>query len=180
MSFPVFASGDVLNASDMNSVGLWLVKTQAVGATPVPSVTVTGAFSADYDNYLIQISGGVASGNIDLRFNFDGNTASYYSAFVGMSYGGGSPFGLGRSNLAYFDFAGGGSTSNIFASFQILSPFLAKQSGFVSSYVVSNAAGSTVLGSGYHDSATSFTGFRIQTSSGTLTGGTIRVYGMKN
>jgi len=41
MTFPVFASGDVLNASDMNGVGLWLVKTQAVGSG-VASVTVTG------------------------------------------------------------------------------------------------------------------------------------------
>ena len=46
MSFPVFASGDVLNASDMNGVGLWLVKTQTIG-TGVSSVVVTGAFSAD-------------------------------------------------------------------------------------------------------------------------------------
>jgi len=56
MSFPSFASGEVLTAADMNAVGLWLVKTQTVG-TGVPSVVVTDAFSANYDNYLVTISG---------------------------------------------------------------------------------------------------------------------------
>ena len=57
---PTFSSGAVLTAAQMNSVGMWLVKTQTVG-TAVSSVTVTGAFSADYDNYLILMSGGTGS-----------------------------------------------------------------------------------------------------------------------
>ena len=57
MSYPVFASGDVLNASDMNGVGLWLVKTQVIG-TAVSSVTVTSAFTTDYDQYMITVTGG--------------------------------------------------------------------------------------------------------------------------
>ena len=55
MTYPVFATGDVLNASDMNAVGLWLVKTQTIGSG-VGSVAVTGAFSADYDNYKIIVT----------------------------------------------------------------------------------------------------------------------------
>jgi hypothetical protein len=38
---PDFSSGAVLTAAQMNSVGLWLVKTQTVGTT-VSSVAVTG------------------------------------------------------------------------------------------------------------------------------------------
>jgi hypothetical protein len=38
---PDFSSGAVLTAAQMNSVGLWLVKTQTVG-TAVSSVAVTG------------------------------------------------------------------------------------------------------------------------------------------
>ena len=185
---------DVNDAVEKIETYMGLVKVIPTGATNgtvgstgnvtigngVSSVTVSGAFSSLYDNYKIMISGGVGSGNNDLYFNFDGNTAGYYSAFTGFAYGGGSLFGINRSNIAYFDFAGGSSTSNIFANFEIMSPFLTKQSGYTSIYVVPNTSGSTVTGSGFHNNTSSFTGFRIATSAGTLTGGTIRVYGYRN
>ena len=65
MTYPVFASGDVLNASDMNAVGMWLVKTQTIG-TAVSSVQVTNAFSTNYRNYLILLDGGVGSTSSDI------------------------------------------------------------------------------------------------------------------
>ncbi len=80
MSYPVFATGDVLNASDMNAVGLWLVKSQTIG-TGVSSVTVTGAFSANYDRYKITVSGGVASTPLDIRLTL-GSTATGYYGFL--------------------------------------------------------------------------------------------------
>jgi hypothetical protein len=60
---PDFTTGAVLTAAQMNAVGLWLVKTQTVGSA-VPDVTVTDAFSADYDNYKILYTGGTASGAV--------------------------------------------------------------------------------------------------------------------
>jgi len=173
MPVPDFSPGEVLTAAAMDSIGLWLVKTQTIG-TGVSSVTVTGAFSSSYENYLIQIAGGVGSTDLDLRFNFDGNTANYYTGAIGHPYAtaSGNAFGLGRNNLAYWDFAGNANNNNIYMNVTILSPFLAKKSGFISTDVVGNTAGSTVYASGFHDSATSFTGFRLQTSTGTLTGGT--------
>ena len=94
MSYPVFASGDVLNASDMNGVGLWLVKTQTIG-TGVSSVTVTGAFSADYDNYVITVTGGTASANGSVRLQMNTSTGSTYS--MAGTYGN---FGV-NSGLTY-------------------------------------------------------------------------------
>ena len=58
MTYPTFTNGQVLPASDLNAIGLWLVKSQTVG-TGVSSVTVSNAFSADFDNYRIIYSGGV-------------------------------------------------------------------------------------------------------------------------
>jgi hypothetical protein len=181
MPVPDFSPGEVLTAAAMDSIGLWLVKTQTIGAG-VSSVTVTGAFSADYDNYKIQIAGGVGSTDLDLRFNFDGNTANYYTGVIFHPYSiaSGNAGGIGRNNLAYWDFAGGASTSNIYLNCDVLSPFLAKKSGYSVQTVVGNTGGSGLVATGFHDSATSFTGFRLQTSSGTLTGGTIRVYGYRN
>jgi len=49
MTYPVFASGDVLNASDMNAVGLWLVaSTTFSGST---GVEMSNCFSSSYTNY---------------------------------------------------------------------------------------------------------------------------------
>ena len=181
MPVPDFSPGEVLTAAAMDSIGLWLVKTQTIG-TNEASVTVTNAFSADYNNYKIIITGGVGSTDLDLRFNFDGNTAGYYTGAMFHPYGiaSGNAGGIGRNNLAYWDFAGGASTSTIDANFDVSNPFAAKKSGFKTSYSVGNTGGSGVVATGFHDSATSFTGFRLQTSTGTMTGGTIRVYGYRN
>jgi hypothetical protein len=180
MPVPDFSPGEVLTASAMDSIGLWLVKTVTIG-TGVSSVPVSGAFSADFDNYLIQISGGIGSTDVDLRFNFDGSTAGYYTAAVGHPYGtaSGNAFGIGRNNLAYWDFAGNASTSNIYMNINVASPFLAKKAGYSSADVVGNTLGSGLYASGFHDSTASFTGFRLQTNTGDITGGTIRVYGYR-
>ena len=66
MTYPSFSAGEVFRAQDANAVGLWLVKSQTIG-TGVSSVTVTDAFSADYDSYKIVISGGVGSATAVLR-----------------------------------------------------------------------------------------------------------------
>jgi len=55
-------------ATPTSASGLTFIKSQTIGSA-VSSVTVTGAFSATYDNYLITINGGAGSGW----------TASYYS-----------------------------------------------------------------------------------------------------
>ena len=51
---PDFTAYTSLAAASLNKVGLWLVKTQAVGSG-VSSVTVSSCFSADYDNYLVTV-----------------------------------------------------------------------------------------------------------------------------
>ena len=61
---PTYTAGEILTSADMNDVstlgnyqGLFHIKTQTIG-TAVSSVTVTGAFSSDFDNYLITVTGG--------------------------------------------------------------------------------------------------------------------------
>ena len=182
MSFPVFASGDVLNASDMNGVGLWLVKSQTVG-TGVSSVTVTNAFSADYDSYRIvytgftgSASGGVlymrcvTSGGSDNASNWKGNTFFVFTGATG---------GLNNANTtsgANSEIAGIGPKVSS-AVFEVTGPFLAQntQVSFSSAEDVYWRTGASIL-----DNNTSYTGMKILPATGTLTGGTIRVYGYRN
>lgn len=180
MSFPVFASGDVLNASDMNAVGLWLVKSQAVGSG-VSSVTVTGAFSANYDNYRIIYEGGVGSAQhvITVQLKVSGGSASstgYYQGFSGYTFAGAAT-GAGVNNGSSFVYSGGGDTGYSHATFDLFGPFDARYTKIGGSMWYSTYAGSMA---GVHAVSTSYADFIIAPNTGTLTGGTIRVYGYRD
>jgi hypothetical protein len=177
MSFPVFASGDVLNASDMNGVGLWLVKTQTVGSG-VSSVTVSGAFSSEYENYYVTWTGGSQSADTNVGLQLGSTTTGYYGAFLYGINTVNSPFAAAVLNAASFTFFAGGNTNGSQGSATIYGPNLAKKT-----YMDSDVNGySTVSGhfNGREDSNTQHTSFTIIPNSGTLTGGTIRVYGYRN
>jgi hypothetical protein len=165
----------------MNQVGLWLVKTQTIGSA-VSSVTVTDAFSADFDAYKITITGGVASTAAHLRFNFSGNTAGYYSANTFVFYSGGfvDASSVGNNNAANWARVGYGSTNVLGLNMELLNPFAAQQASFSAMAGEFGTGGASLSTAGWHNNASSFTGFVISPASGTLTGGIIRVYGYRN
>ena len=180
MTFPVFASGDVLNASDMNAVGLWLVKTQTIG-TAVSSVTVTGAFSSDYENYRIIVNGGVGSNTTDGRLTLGSTATGYYATSVYTAWGSNTVFGSAQSNAAFFAQSIRISPTSIDGWFDLRSPNLAKATGFSGQCVSMNTADAGFVGVvGYLNDSTQYTAFTITPSAGTMTGGTIRVYGYRN
>jgi hypothetical protein len=170
MSFPVFASGDVLNASDMNAVGLWLVKTQVVGAG-VSSVTVTDAFPDDYDCFRIIYSDGSQSVNNSINIRFGASTTGYNAGWAGGFYSGSTNSG-GHSNAAQ-GFVGGGDTNISSVCADVFVPNRAKFTTYTFSGVFVDAA---IVGSGRHSVATAYTAFSLLTGGGTMSGGTIRVY----
>jgi hypothetical protein len=176
MTFPVFASGDVLNASDMNGVGLWLVKTQTIATSPAPtSVVVTGAFSADYDNYLITVSGATMSVDTALKLQMGATTTGYYGNYIYGAYTATTVLGANDNNASAFTYGGGGA--DCFAYAIVGAPFLSKPTELWSRarYATNNGNYSGVLAN-----TTSYTGFTLIPFSGTITGGTIRVYGIRN
>ena len=175
MSYPVFASGDVLNASDMNGVGLWLVKTQTIG-TGVSSVAVTNAFSADYDNYIVTVSGGTASATIELNLQLGATVSGYKSSFVFTFYSN-TVGAIGTASGTSIAYVGGGTTSSLAAQMTIQNPFLTEETFVQASSITGVYAGNTT---GQLPNTTSYTGFTLVTASGTMTGGTIRVYGIRN
>ena len=177
MTYPVFATGDVLNASDMNAVGLWLVKTQTIGSG-VGSVAVTGAFSADYDNYKIIVTGGAGSTATAMKMHLgSATTADYYGFMTYGSYTGTTVSGINDNNAAAFTYAGGFDTNSIACNIDVLGPYLSEVTEISSRVRYGTTYGNYV---GVYALTTSFTGFTLTPFSGTLTGGTIRVYGYRN
>jgi hypothetical protein len=167
----------------MNAVGLWLVKTQTVG-TGVPSVVVTGAFSADYENYRVTWTGGALAGAAALTFQLGPSSVSGYNTTY---YGGlsrvtnaGVFVGLGTNNAGTWNFAGFGDTDGAIIDMDVLQPNVStRYTHSKYAWHDNRATESWGVGYGVHRVKAAFTDFTISAGSN-LTGGTIRVYGYKN
>jgi hypothetical protein len=159
--------------------GLVLVKTQTIGSA-VASVEVTGAFSSTYDNYKITLSGGVAGSGIDLKLQLGATTTGYYSVQNRRYYSNGAAENSNTNNGANFETVGQGSTNALTMNCELGSPNLAKNTTMsaVITFLGTNGFGGNAAG--YIDNSTQYTAFTIIAQSGTLTGGTIRVYGYAN
>ena len=173
---PDFISGAVLTAAQMNAVGLWLVKTQTIG-TAVSSVTVTGAFSSDYENYLVTITGGSATTDANIQIRLGVSATAYSGSLIYSTYTIASLALAQDNNTGQFSFAGSGAVNGLQLSARILGPNLAKHTGIATDYIGNLSGGNYA---GIHKANTQHTAFTIIASAGTWTGGTIRVYGMRN
>jgi hypothetical protein len=179
MPVPDFAVGEVLTSAAMDSIGLWLVKTVTIGPT-VPSVPVTDAFSADFDNYRIVVAGGVASTNNGLNLTFGATVTGYTRTGISMNHGTTTVTGIAQQSQTSISNIGLGSANNLSLAFDCYSPFLADRT-VVNGFGMRATAGQSVNWlSGYVDNNTSYTDFTLTVTSGTITGGTIRVYGYRN
>jgi hypothetical protein len=177
MPVPDFSPGEVLTAAAMDSIGLWLVKSQAVG-TGVSSVTVTGAFSADYDNYLITLAGGSASADGDFQMTLGSTSAGYYLVLPYGNYTGGSAVAF-TNNGSSWQFAGSSRTTLLTVNVNVLSPFLSNETAIQGIYTGATPSGVAGALGGFLNDTSSYTSFTLTPSTGTITGGTIRVYGYR-
>jgi len=178
MPVPDFSPGEVLTASAMDSISGWLVKTQTIG-TGVASVTVTGAFSADYDNYKIVISGGVTGSPGSVTFQLNNSTGATYGFFGSFgSYGTATLNAYATVGLTSWTDIAIGGTAGYMATIELMSPF-ATEPTLGTTWSTSTA---TAYNFAIRDTAAvSNTGFTLTGLGGnTLTGGTIRVYGIRN
>ena len=153
--------------------GLTLVSAQTIG-NAVGSVTVSNCFSATYDVYKIIVSGGVGSvTNNNFNMTLGASVTGYNYSFIYNSYNA-TTASEGATNAAAWIDLGGIDLTSLNLNMEINGPFLAKSTTFSSSLARPNIAGTT---NGIHTVATSFTGFTITATGGTITGGGIRVYG---
>lgn len=176
MTYPSFSVGETLRAADMNAVGLWLVKTQTVGSG-VSSVTVTSAFSADYDNYLITVAGGTSSGNTTLSFRCGTQASGYRYSYLYTSYTS-SPQAVGVVPDSKIEYVGFVNTTGTNALISVSSPFLSSPTMVVADGgSIGNFAGRVT---GLEPNNTSFSSFTLFPTTGTFSGCKIAVYGYKN
>jgi hypothetical protein len=174
---PTFTAGTPLTAAQMNAAGLWLVKSQAVG-TSVSSVTVTGAFSADYDNYLVTYTGGVQSTTVDGFLRLGASTTNYAFQIIYAAFGAGAVNTYGLASTSSFLYAISGDTNGSWMNCQLFNPYKTTYTT-LNAAIVGSGTTPVYLG-GMHKTAASYTDFTVGPNAGTLTGGTIRVYGMRN
>jgi len=161
-----------IGGSGVVSAGLVHISRTTIGSA-VSSVTVSNAFSTDYDNYRIIISGGASSANTDLGLQLGATTSSYYYQLIYGSYGA-SVSAEGTTSGTSHRYAGTAVTASLFACIDIQNPFLAEQTFIQSNHIRNTVAG---VCRGYLPNTSSYTAFTIAPNTGTLTGGTIDVYG---
>jgi hypothetical protein len=171
----------VSGGTAVGNSGLVFVKQQTVGSG-VSSVIVTNAFNATYDNYLIYLNAvGCSVTNdsfmVQLRTGTTTSTASYYFSLIYNVYTGGINQAA-QSNGSSWNNVGRGISANDACSFSfnLNAPFLS-----VKTTMTGTATGSDLTGanSGYHNVASSYDQFVVSLNSGTMTGGSITVYGYR-
>ena len=181
MGYPSFTAGDILAASDMNAVGWWLIKTQTVG-TAVTGQDVTSCFSSNYSNYRVMWSGISASADTYMgarllvgttlnAANVQGNTfyvgTGAAGALTNANVVNGSIIEIGNLTNDSHNAGGVEVQQPQAAQYSYLQSFASDNNYFrLCSYVMTNT--------------TQYDGIRLLPGSGTITGGTIRVYGYRN
>ena len=157
--------------------GLTLVKSQTIG-TAVSSVTVTDVFSADYDNYKIVASGGVATLDGEfIKLQLGATTTGYYQAMNQVTYANvGATRNVSNGDSFAFGITG---LNGMFGNAELFLPFQTKRTSM--NGILSSPAtdGFYRVGSGFLNDATSYTAFTLTFAAGTTTGGTIQVYGYR-
>lgn len=155
--------------------GLQLIKVQTIG-TAVSSVTVTNAFSATYDNYKIIVNGGAGSTESNVGLTLGVSATGYYSAGALWQYPN-TQTSAGDNNATSWTRACTMSTNSISADITLLQPFASARTSYNAWYMMSNGGQYGGLQAGFHNVSTSYTDFTLTPASGTMTGGTIYVYG---
>jgi hypothetical protein len=157
--------------------GLRLIKKQTVG-TGVTTVSITDAFSATYDNYLIFYTGGTGNNNyFGIRIG-NVSTNSYFNTAQSYSYSNSAPTQAGgastniHANINYMTSSGGAVRC------EIMQPFLSTLTYISTLGIEATAAagGGVYERKGILNTTASYTSFNF-ISNGTMTGGTIYVYG---
>ena len=158
--------------------GLQLITAQTIGSA-VSTVTVSNCFSATYDAYKITISGGTSSAESQINMTLGSSTASYYSSGIYTDFTSGSTGTSTVNNSTAWGRVGYGTTSGtIVMNMDLVGPFLAANT--YGTALFSRNGNYMGVVTHLHNVQTSYSSFTITPSTGSWTGGTIRVYGYAN
>jgi hypothetical protein len=176
------ALGDAIDATVFglpSASGLTLISATTIG-TAVSSVTVTGAFSATYDNYKISVIGGANSTQSGLTLQLGATTSGYYAGRFRVVYVGASTSAQSDNNASNWSGVGMAYPQTINANIELQDPFATKNT-IVSNFLVETETNTRAAwNAGFLNNTTSYTDFTLAVGAGTMTGGIIRVYGYQN
>jgi hypothetical protein len=146
----------------------------------VLSVSVT-CFSSLYENYLILASGGVGSVAAACTMRLGAVATGYYNSGYTIPFSGAASLQQNNNGTSFTN-AGVMIPDSINANVTLIGPNLAKRTFYTSNYIYGAIAGGgdAFTSNGYENSTTQHTTFTITFGGGTMTGGTIRVYGYRN
>ena len=188
MALTTFVSGQVLTAQQLNDSyaavgGLRLIKTVTVG-TAVTTVNVTSCFDTTYANYRVSWSGITASDDgASMQFKMLVSTTANTNGMYGNTYYvvNGTTAALTAATAVSNGAAGEcGSLSNAYVNagwVDVMQPNIAS-----ATYTNFLGADDNYLRFGAYTvrNTTQYDGIQLLPVSGTLTGGTIRIYGYAN
>jgi hypothetical protein len=175
---PVFTAGQVLTAAQMNKVGLWLVKSQTIGSA-VSSIVVSDVFSADFNNYIITLSGGQASTANVLQMTLGSTTTGYYDGERRITWAN-TTSDAGNINQSSWAKCFRGQTTTLSGTILLFNPFATTNTFYSGLNVfLDTTNGFANFSGGQLANTTSYTAFTLTTNTGTVTGGNVDVYGMR-
>lgn len=170
---PNFTAGQVLTAAQMDKIGFWTVVPET-NFSAVSAITRDNIFTTDFDNYrLIMTYSTSTTLSLNYQERASGSTANtlYYSSGLGAT--------SGLDSVSYFNRVSNGSTIAISRTFNVayarlsLDIFNPVSSTFTTTFAgdaIDSQAFINFQFGGGHNTATSYDGFTITTSTGTITG----------
>jgi hypothetical protein len=166
-------SGNATFADAAGGGALELISSTTIGTT-VSTVDITSGFSSSYDTYMIDVTGvtknGTGGTDVYLQI-YDNGTLLTGTGYNFKNEDANNRNGRNEFELGSFDTSSNGNGIN----------FTIRNANDATWYVDSMGGQRVyMLGGWYNQSTGPATGFRLSLNSDTMTGGTIRLYGVKN
>ena len=179
---PDFVAGAVLQAAQLNQIGLWLVTGASFSA--VSAVNVNNCFTSDYDDYLVNIKitawSTAQAATLRMRASGSDNTQSeYYFSGIAAAQGSDTTLYFPRSNAANaitITRSTGNVPINIVLN--INDPAQARVTTMSGEYIGFSLLGYNIGGG--HNVASAFDGFSLIAASAQTLTGSYRVYGKRD
>lgn len=179
MPVPNFSPGEVLTASAMDSIGLWLIRTTTWSSQT--SINVDTVFSDNYKNYYIVCNAaGGGPQNVSLTFRSGGADTGaglykFQSQFINYTATGWNTGAVASAANNYQEFLRIQGSEEASANLYVMGPKTPTVTTFQG-----NCSDNFLYrtGGGILNSTVSVDGFRL--SSGVATTGAVRVYGYRN
>jgi hypothetical protein len=154
-------------------LGLVLIKEQVVGSA-VSSVNITSAFNSTYQNYRIVVSGVETTAANNMGITFSGSAGTTYKDYILFTAFGGATLGETSASQNRIKIAITSASGLLSFSADIFGP-----NTNTTTQVHSSGSSLTYgfFATGFDSNVAQHTAFTLTPTTGTLTGGTVYVYG---